>query len=176
MFGSARHRLTEYPLEINKFIILAGNTSEMSWGSERMKGKRYIMLLASAIVWMVIVWIPFHQRSSIALFLTGLYCTVAVIMICLFMAGDYGARRRQLEEQKTEERHREIADALQKAQMDSQSKLKMQSYSEANRRWKLEKASNLETLGRYKEAARMYDALEMHEKAGECRRSEKTSS
>jgi hypothetical protein len=162
-------------LDINKFIILAGTTSEMSWGSERMKNKRYILLFAGAIVWMVIVWIPFYGKHSIALFLTAIYCTVAACLAFLFVAVDTGARRRKLEEQKTEERNRKIADALQRAQMDAQNKLETQRYIEANRRWRLEKVRKLETSGRYEEAARMYDELEMYEKAGECRRMAKTS-
>jgi hypothetical protein len=146
----------------------------MGWGAERMKNKRYILLL-SAFIWMIIVWIPFNQRHSLALFLSALYCTVATTLICLSIAGDYGARRRKLEEQRTEERYMKIAEALERAQTDPQNKLRVQSYSEANRRWKVEKASNFETSGRYEDAARMYDVLEMHDKAIKCRKMAKTT-
>ncbi len=139
-----------------------------------MKNKRYI-LLVSAFVFMAIVWIPYNQKPSVAMLLSAIYCTVALSLICLSIAGDYAARRRRLEEQETEERNRKIADAFQRAQMANQSKPKTQSYIEANRKRKLEKASTIETSGRYAEAARMYDDLEMHEKAGECRRMAKTS-
>ena len=141
-----------------------------------MKNKRYIALFVGAIVWMVIVWIPFYQRHSIALFLTAIYCSVAVCLAFLFVAVDTGARRRKLEEQKTEERNRKIASALQRAQMDAQNKVETQRYIEANRRWRLRQARKFETSSRYEEAARMYDALEMPEKAGECRKMAKTSS
>jgi hypothetical protein len=163
-------------LDINKFIILVGTTSETGWESGRMKNKRYIALFVGAIIWMFIVWIPFYQRHSIALFLTAIYCSVAACLAFLFVAVDTGARRRKLEEQKTEERNKKIASAIQRAQTDAQNKLETQKYIEANRRWKLEKAQKLETSRRYEAAARMYDALEMPKKAGECRRMTKTSS
>jgi uncharacterized membrane protein YccC len=141
-----------------------------------MKNKRYIALFAGAIVCMVIVWMPFYQRHSIALFLTAVYCTVAACLAFLFIAVETGARRRKLEEQKTKERNRKIASAIQRAQMDAQNKLETQRYIEANRRWRLGKARKLETSGHYEAAARLYDALEMPEKAGECRRMAKISS
>ena len=153
LFCGARQRLIAYPLDVNKLIIFAGTTSEMSWGSERMKNRHYILLFAGAIVWMVIVWIPFNDRPSIALFLSAIYCTVAACMVLVSMAVEIGARRRQVEIQKTGERYKKITRAI-----------------EANRSRRLEKARNLETSGRYEEAARMYDELEMYEKAGECRR------
>ncbi len=46
---------------------------------------------------------------------------------------------------------------------------------EKDRQLKLELIKNLETAGRYEEAATAYDELEMFEKAGECRRLSKTS-
>ena len=46
---------------------------------------------------------------------------------------------------------------------------------ESERQVKLELVKNLETAGRYEEAAAVYDELEMYEKAGECRRLAKTS-
>lgn len=161
-------------MDVNKLIIFAGTTSEVSWGEEQMKKRRYILLFAGAIVWMVSVWIPFYEIPSIALFLSAMYCTVAACMTCVFIAVEIGARRRQVEEQKTVERHRKIEHALQRAQMEAKSKQEIQSYSKANRKWRVEKAGKLENSGRYKEAARMYDELEMYEKAGECKRMAKT--
>ena len=117
-------------------------------GSERMGKRRYILLFSGAIIWMVLVWIPFYERTSIALFLTAIYCTVAACMTCVFIAVEIGAHRRKVEEQKTVERHKKIALALQRAQTDAQSKLEIKSYIEANRRWRLEKAGKLEKLGR----------------------------
>ncbi len=46
---------------------------------------------------------------------------------------------------------------------------------ERDRELKLALVENLETAGRYEEAAVVYDELEMYEKAGECRRLSKTS-
>ena len=140
-----------------------------------MRKRRYILLFAGAIIWMVIVWIPFYERTSVALFLTALYCTVAACMTCVFIAVEIGAHRRKVEEQKTGERHKKIARALQRAQMDAQSKLEIQSYIKANRNWRLKKARKLETLVSYDKAAKMYDGLEMYEKAGQCRRMAKPS-
>jgi hypothetical protein len=144
-------------------------------GSERMKNKRYILLFAGAVVWMVSVWIPFSLSHSSALFLTAIYCTVTACMLPVFIAVEIGNRRRKVEEQKTEERSRKIALAFQRAETDAQSRLDAQRYAEANHRWMLEKARKFETSSRYKEAARMYDELEMQEKAGICRRMTKTS-
>lgn len=140
-----------------------------------MKNKRYILLFAGAVVWMVSVWIPFSLAHSSALFLTAIYCTVAACMLPVFIAVEIGNRHRKVEEQKTEERSRKIALAFQRAQADAQSKLDAQRYAEANRRWMLEKAGKFEASGRYEEAARLYDEFEMHKKAGECRRRAKTS-
>ena len=112
-----------------------------------MKKRRYILLFAGAIIWMVIVWIPFYEKTSIALFLTAIYCTVAACMTCVFISVEIGAHRRKVEEQKTVERHKKIAHALQRAQMNAQNRLEIQSYIEANRRWRLEKAGKLETSG-----------------------------
>ena len=140
-----------------------------------MKNRRYILFFAAAIVWMVIVWIPFYVAHTYALFIAAVYCTVTACMLPVFIAVELGNRRRKVEEQNTEERSRKIALALQRAQMDAQNKLETQRYIEANRRWRLRKARKLETSGRYEEAARMYDELEMYEKAAECRRMAKTS-
>ena len=139
-----------------------------------MRKRRYILLFAGAIIWMVLVWIPFHERTTIALFLTALYCTVAACMTCVFIAVEIGAHRRKVEEQKTAERHKKIESALQRAQTEVKSKHEIQKYIEANRKWRLEKAGKLENSGRYNEAARLYDELELYEKAGECKRMVKT--
>jgi hypothetical protein len=139
------------------------------------KNKRYILLFAGAVVWIVSVWIPFSVAHSSALFLTAIYCTVAACMLPVFIAVEIGNRRHKVEEQKTEERSRKIALAFHRAQNDVQSRLDAQRYAEANRRWRLEKARSYETSGRYGDAAIMYDALNMHEKAGVCRRMIKTS-
>ena len=90
-----------------------------------MKNKRYILLI-SAAAWMIIVWVPFNQRPSIAMLLSAIYCSVTAWLICLSIAGDYAARKRQLEEQETEERNRKIADAIKLAQMDKQNTPKTQ--------------------------------------------------
>lgn len=135
-----------------------------------MRKRRYILLFAGAIIWMVLVWIPFYERTSIALFLTALYCTVAACMTCVFIAVEIGANRRKVEERKTIERHKKIERALQRAQTEAKSKQEIQSYIEANRKWKLEKAGKLVTSGLINEATRMYDALELHQKAEECKK------
>ncbi len=140
-----------------------------------MRNKRYILLFAGAVVWMVSVWIPFSVAHSSALFLTAIYCTVTACMLPVFIAVDIGNRRRKVEKQKTEERSRKIALAFQRAQSDVQSRLDAQRYAEANRRWRMEKARRFEASGRYGDAARMYDALDMHKEAGVCRRMVKTS-
>ena len=140
-----------------------------------MKNRRYILFFAGVIIWIVVVWIPFRVLPSWALFFSAIYCTVAACLIPVFIAVEIGNRRRQVQGQRTEERNRKIADALQRAQIDAQSKLEMQKYIEANRGEGLERAKNLETSGRYEEAAKWYDELEMYEKAGECRRMAKTS-
>ncbi len=140
-----------------------------------MKNKRYILLFAGAVVWIVSVWIPFSVAHSSALFLTAIYCTVAACMLPVFIAVEIGNRRHKVEEQKTEERSRKIALAFQRAQNDVQSRLDAQRYAEANRRWRLEKARTYEASGRYGDAARLYDTLDMREKAGVCRKMIKTS-
>jgi hypothetical protein len=139
------------------------------------KNKRYILLFAGAVVWIVSVWIPFSVAHSSALFLTAIYCTVTACMLPVFIAVEVSNRRRKVEEQKTEERSRKITLAFQRAQADAQSRLDAQRYAEANRRWRLEKARKFEASVRYGEAARTCDELEMHEKSGGCRRMKKTS-
>jgi hypothetical protein len=138
-----------------------------------MKNKRYILLFAGSVVWIISVWIPFSVAHTFALFLTAVYCTVAACMLPVFIAVEMGNRRRKVEEQNTLERSRKIALAFQETQADAQSRGEAQQYAEANRRWRLEKARKFETSGRYAEAAKMYNGLEMHEKAGECRRATK---
>ena len=112
-----------------------------------MRKMRYILLFAGAILWIILVWIPFYERTSTALFLTALYCTVAACMTCVFIAVEIGANRRKIEEQKTAERHIKIANALQRAQMKPQNKEEIRSYIEANRKWRLEKARKMKKAG-----------------------------
>ena len=100
-------------------LLYPRDTSKLGESSGQMKNKRYI-LLVSAAAWMIIVWVPFNQRPSIAMLLSAIYCSVAAWLICLSIAGDYAARKRRLEEQETEERNRKIADAIKRAQMDTQ--------------------------------------------------------
>jgi ABC-type protease/lipase transport system fused ATPase/permease subunit len=141
-----------------------------------MKNRRYVLFFAGAIVWIVIAWIPFYVAHLYALFFAAVYCTVTACLLPVFIAVEIGNRRRKVEQQRTEERSRQVALAVQRAQMDAQNKLETQRYIEANRSWRLKKARKLETSGSYEEAAKMYDKLEMPEKAGECRRMAKTSS
>jgi len=68
----------------------------------------------------------------------------------------------RVEEQKIQEK--------QNRQMTAQSKLEMQRYPWVARRDRLERAKNFVTSWRHEEAARMYNELEMYEKAYECRR------
>src|SRR4030065_753444 len=132
-----------------------------------MKNRRYILFFAGVIVWIVVVWVPFYVLPSWALFFSAIYCTVAACLIPVFIAVEIGNRRHLHEEQRTEERNRKVADALQRAQMDSQSKLEMQKYIEANRGEGLKRAKNHETSRRYEEAAKRYDELERYSKGGE---------
>lgn len=119
-----------------------------------MKNRRYILLFAGVIVWIVLVWLPFRVLPSWALFFSAIYCTVAACLIPVFIAVEIGNRRRQVQEQRTEERNRKIAEALQRAQTDAQSRLELQSYIEASRGEGLKRAKHLETSGHYEETAK----------------------
>jgi ribosomal protein S27E len=97
--------------------------------------------------------------------------------ILLVVAGKNAYRRSQIEQLAKKEKKREMQQKMeeQKRERVAQEKLQMQQYIENARRERLEKARNLETSGRFEEAAGIYDELEMYEKAGECRRMTKTS-
>jgi ribosomal protein S27E len=98
---------------------------------------------------------------------------IASLIVFLYIMTQVEVYSRERAKQITLEKEKQaVAEA---AQREAQRRLEIQKYEEENRKERLEKARNLETSGRYDEAAKWYDELEMYEKAGECRRMAKTT-
>ena len=123
------------------------------------KTLRHILIVGLAIVWLVLVLRYLMGEDSFAFFMVTLYLTIVVMIVCGYIS-DKSEKARILIVKQGEEKIL---------------RMKMESERQLQRERKLELLKNLEADGRYEEAARICDELEMWEKAGEFRRMAKAS-
>jgi hypothetical protein len=85
---------------------------------------------------------------------------------------EYGNRNQENRFEKERQERQRLLEAQRKTEEEER---RREAEVEAQRRKQLEWAKNLETSGRYEEAAKVFDTLSMYEDAGECRRMARTS-